>query len=65
MDFNIGQNAPVFKACISVAHDEELCRTGFRQLAVAGVDVHRFDDAMGSEVKIIAEDLEGIIFRHA
>ena len=58
IDFYISQTATIFKARIAAAHDEEFCRTSFRQLSVAGVNVHRLDDAMGSEIKVISEDLK-------
>ena len=44
-DFPICQNASVLQNTVAVSFHEELGRACFRQLSVAGVDVHTFHNA--------------------
>ena len=62
--FPISQNTPVLKHRISIAVDEQLCRTRFGQSAVARMHVHALDYAVRCEVQVVSACFEVIIFRH-
>ena len=63
-DFPICQNASVLQNTVAVSFHEELGRARFRQLSVAGMDVHTFHNAKRGELQVVPGDLKFIIFRH-